>query len=57
MNLPSQIKRCQKCGVHFIYSRDPKLSADKQYCHDCRGDKYDITAVLMARVIEKMLKA
>jgi hypothetical protein len=57
MNLQSRIKRCQKCGVHFIYSKDSKQPADMQYCHDCRGDKYDVTAVLMARVIEKMLKA
>lgn len=57
MNFPSQIKRCQKCGLHFIYSKDSKLPADVKYCHDCRGDKYDVTAVLVARVIEKMMKA
>ena len=57
MKLSSQIKRCQKCGVHFIYSKDSELPANTQYCHDCRGDKYDVSAIILARVIEKMMKA
>lgn len=57
MNMPSQIKRCKKCGLHFIYSKDSNTTAHIQYCHDCRGDKYDVIAVLMARVIEQLLKA
>jgi hypothetical protein len=56
MNSAAQIKRCKKCGVHFIYTRNSKLPADIQYCHDCRGEKFTGTAVLLARVIEKMMR-
>ncbi|MDF2891110.1 MAG: hypothetical protein K0R80_1477 [Clostridia bacterium] len=56
MNSAAQVKRCKKCGVHFIYTKNSKLPADIQYCHDCRGEKFTGTAVLLARVIEKMMR-
>jgi hypothetical protein len=56
MSSDNQIRRCKKCGVHFIYSKNSKLPSDIQYCYDCRGDQYSGTAVLLARVIEKMMR-
>jgi hypothetical protein len=56
MNLNSQIRQCKKCGVHFIYSKNLKLPADTKYCHDCRDDNFYGTAVLLAKVIEKMMR-
>jgi hypothetical protein len=56
MNLASQIKQCKKCRVHYIYSKNLKQQADTQYCHDCSEDKFKGTAVLFAKVIEKMMR-
>lgn len=56
MNLTNQIRRCEKCGVHFVYSKDSKASVDSKYCHDCKEDKFYSTAVLFAKVIEKMIR-
>lgn len=56
MNLTNKIRRCEKCGVHFIYSKDSKASVDSKYCHDCKEDKFYSTAVLFAKVIEKMIR-
>jgi hypothetical protein len=56
MNFNSQIRQCKKCGVHFIYSKNLKQPADTKYCHDCRDDNFYGTAVLLAKVIEKMMR-
>jgi len=56
MNLTNQIRRCKKCGVHFIYSKDSKEPVDIKYCHDCKEGEFYGTAVLFAKVIEKMIR-
>lgn len=50
------IRKCKKCGMHFIYTKKSKLPADNSHCYECRGDKYLGTAALLAKVIEKMMR-
>jgi formylmethanofuran dehydrogenase subunit E len=56
MNSAIQIKKCDKCGIHFIYSKKIKQVDENLYCHECRWDRYSGTAALLAKVIEKMMR-
>jgi hypothetical protein len=52
----NKIKKCKRCGLHFIQAKKPQSSEEMNYCQNCRDDQFYGTAVLFARVIEKMMR-
>lgn len=57
MRESNQLRKCKKCGLHFIFNKDSKLPADMMHCPNCRGDNYAGPASLLAKVIEKMMRS
>lgn len=56
MNAINKIKKCKRCGLHFIQAKNPKSREDVNYCQNCRDDQFYGTAALFARVKEKIMR-
>ncbi len=52
----AEVRICKKCKKTFVYNSDSSLPRDIEYCAECRGDKYSVTAEKIAKAIENLLK-